>query len=275
MRADPHSTTLALLLVLTPACGDGDGGAAAPDDGARSYGPADHVTAARYGGLLLEVDAVEAREPGESALADVEARLDDLHASGHLAKPDGIDVRQDQVLPPLEDPQHVRTFAELDALAAAHRSLEPADGASHVHVLYVDGSFEDDGDDGLVLGFAWGGASVVMLKDNIERACASSQVLRLPALRSLVARVCEASEASVLLHELGHLFGLVDNGAPMVEPHRDPEHGAHCDDEECLMFWAVARSTLIDLVAERFRQGDEETSPFDEACLADLAGLHR
>jgi len=263
--------TLAAALVLA-GCGGGSDDAAGPTAGG-AYGPLDHVTAEPYGRLLNELDVVEGHEPAERALTDFQSQLEALVASGHLGKPDGIELRRDETLAARVDADTKRSFAELDALAGARRSVDPGDDASYVHLVYVDGAFESDGDDGLVLGFAWGGDSIVMLKDNIERACGGSETLRRPALRALSERVCEASEASVLLHELGHLLGLVDNGAPMVEPHKDEAHGAHDTDEGCLMYWLVERSGVVDVIADRFGAGDEAATPLCDACLADLAAL--
>ena len=260
------------LCALVPGCGRGSDGDTSPAAGG-GFGPRDLVTSEPYRRLLIELDVVEGREPAERALTDFQSQLEALVVSGHLGKPEGIELRRDETLEAQVDADTKRSFAELDALADLHRSVAPGDDASYVHLVYVDGAFESDGDDGLVLGFAWGGDSIVMLKDNIERACGGSETLRRPALRALADRVCEASEASVLLHELGHLLGLVDNGTPMVEPHKDEAHGAHDTDEGCLMYWLVERSGVVDVLADRFGSGDEAATPLCEACLADLAAL--
>ncbi len=85
--------------------------------------PADHVTVARYSKLLVEIDRVEGREPAEVLLEDVRGRLDDLRSGGHLGKPDGIELRFDETLAPGDDPEAVRSFSELDALARAHHRI--------------------------------------------------------------------------------------------------------------------------------------------------------
>jgi hypothetical protein len=43
-------------------------------------------------------------------------------------------------------------------------------------------------------------------------------------------------EQATVVHEFGHLAGLVDNGVPMVSPHLDPEHAKHCTNEVCVMY---------------------------------------
>jgi hypothetical protein len=40
-------------------------------------------------------------------------------------------------------------------------------------------------------------------------------------------------------HEMGHLLGLVDQGSPMVKPHKDGANGSHCDNKSCLMNYLI------------------------------------
>ena len=58
-------------------------------------------------------------------------------------------------------------------------------------------------------------------------------------VRKLAAQSSFISNADVetasLNHEFGHLFGLVDLGTDMVNPHEDPEAENHCDVQGCLM----------------------------------------
>lgn len=241
-----------------------------PDPPPSTFAAIDHVTDADYDQLVVEVDFVTERGPDDTALTDVQAALDRMVADGHLAKSAGASFALDDTIA-AGDPDKVWTFAELSAMSAAYRDRDlPAD-ASSIHVLYVDGHYEGDTAQGSVLGFAWGGSWIVMLKDNITRACSNSSVLQGPLLGGLRERVCARAEASVLLHELGHIFGLVNNGVPMVEDHEDPDHAKHDVDPDCLMYWAIERSGAVDIVAQRFIGGGEPTLGFCDASLADLA----
>ena len=77
-------------------------------------------------------------------------------------------------------------------------------------------------------------------------------------------------EAISFRHEFGHLFGLVDvpnSGTEMQEPHKDPDHGNHCDNDQCLMYYATQTTDLIGNTV-----GDEGITPLDENCIADLQG---
>jgi hypothetical protein len=230
----------------------------------------DIVTAAEKTALVFEVDSVVGRGPDDGVTAKVSAQLDALIGGGYLDKPAGATFTDDEELPALGDPERVWTFAELDALAASHRSLRVAADTAVIHVVYVDGRYEDDGGSSMVLGFAWGGDSIVMLKDNIERACRDDGAVGLLA-PGLADTVCRTTEYTVLLHEIGHLMGLVNNGAPMQSEHQDTEHGAHDVNEDCLMYWLNDQSSVVDAIAERIGRGeDDDAIPFDDACLADL-----
>jgi hypothetical protein len=44
-------------------------------------------------------------------------------------------------------------------------------------------------------------------------------------------------EQSTMVHELGHAFGLVNNGIPLTSDHQDVEHGAHTINSDCVMYW--------------------------------------
>lgn len=44
-------------------------------------------------------------------------------------------------------------------------------------------------------------------------------------------------EQATLVHELGHVVGLVDRGVPSTTPHRAEAQGAHCDNPACIMYW--------------------------------------
>jgi hypothetical protein len=263
------SRLFAAALLCTAACSPTTQPPAPPP----SFDVDDIVTAAEKTALVFEVDAVAERGPADGVTTKVSTQLDALIAGGYLAKPDGVAFQIDEELPPLGDPERVWTFDELRALTASHRSVRVAADVAVVHVVYVDGRYEDDSGGSLVLGFAWDGDSIVMLKDNIERACRDDGAVGLLA-PGLADTVCRTTEYTVLLHEIGHLMGLVNNGAPMQSEHQDTEHGAHDVNEDCLMYWLNDQSSVVDAIAERIGRGeDDDAIPFDEACLADLRAL--
>jgi len=274
---------IALLAVTIAAvgCGQGDGSTTGdavgldvpdnPDPPKSNFSAVDHLSGAEYSKLTVEIDFVTGKGPNGTALSDLQEALDRMRGDGQIAKPDGIELALDDALP-ASSADKVWTFSELDTLGKAYRNLALDDGAASIHVLYVDGHYEDDTNQGSVLGFAYSGSWMVMFKDNITRACESSTVIAGPILSALREKICAHAEASVLLHELGHLFGLVNNGTPMVVDHEDPDHPAHDASSDCLMYWAIERSSAVDLIAERF-SGGTPTLGFCATSLADLEAV--
>lgn len=57
-----------------------------------------------------------------------------------------------------------------------------------------------------------------------------------------------AFEAAAVLHELGHLFGLV-NGTGEGEDREDKDHPRHARDEDSVMHWAVETPSLLNVFA--------------------------
>lgn len=244
---------------------EGEGKAGHP-----SLAPLDIVTAREYARLVIEIDVVEGAEPAPAALDLLEQGLAELRDGGHLDKPDGIEVIVDDTLEPHEEEGHAYTTEEQRALSKDARDLSTEPGTAYIHMLYLDGHTELDEGDSRVLGYAYGGSYIAMFKESIESACDSSTVLGLlaPALQE---EACEVTEAGVLVHEVGHLLGLVNNGLDMVTPHQDEAHGAHDEDDGCVMYWLAERSDAVDVVADRFLNGETGVTPFDDECLADLS----
>lgn len=71
-------------------------------------------------------------------------------------------------------------------------------------------------------------------------------------------------EQSVMKHEVGHILGLVNLGAPMQTNHQDAEHGKHCINENCLMYWATETGNFISNLT------GSSPPQLDANCIADL-----
>lgn len=207
--------------------------------------------------LVIELDAVSGIGPRPAAVTDVVARL-----SGLLDKPDGIQLVPSDTLA-TRGRDHAWTFADLAALARERFDDDPTPGTVAMHVLWVDGHYETDSSTSVTLGLAWGHRHIVMFHDTIEAAC-DGLILR--------EQVCTAAQTSVWLHEVGHVIGLVDNGLPMVRPHRDADHGAHDASDQCLMYWAFEGRGGVQILRDRLLGGGAMID-FDDACRADIAAI--
>lgn len=193
--------------------------------------------------MTIEVTPVSGEDPDEGALSLLLAR-----ATEHCNKPGGISIVLDPDVPaappPADGSPRQWTLDQLGAFAAAHRTVQGTPGNAVLHIVYVDGLLASPPN---VLGASFGPTQIAVFKDQLRSSFGSSE----PAL-----------EGRVLVHEMGHELGLVNEGIPMITPHEDPAHPAHCDNSSCVMFWTLHGAL----------SPDQPLPPddYDADCLADL-----
>jgi hypothetical protein len=214
----------------------------------------------RYPRMMIEVDAVAGMEPDAAAREDVAAELGTV-----LDKPDGIDLVLDETLAPF-GVDHAWTGDELSALRQKMFNRPVDDDTVAVHVLALDGYSAGDTDEHVTVGLSWDSTYIVLFSQSIHEAC-SGRFVPLPSQEAL----CGLSEYAILLHEMGHLLGLVNLGTSMVDDHEDTDHPAHCENPDCVMYWLYERRRSLDDLAERFVGGDTRGVGFDDACRDDIA----
>ncbi|MFP5310486.1 MAG: hypothetical protein ACLGIR_13030 [Actinomycetes bacterium] len=150
-----------------------------------------------------------------------------------------------------------RTEWDVDAIratAASVRDVRSGDDALGLQVLYLRGGFVQDG----------------QLTDAIGVAVSASVFAVFPERwRGGVGLLGSASavERAVLVHEYGHLVGLIDLTFTSDRPREDPDHPGHSRDQRSVMFWAI-ESTAIGQV---FSGPPPDTFTADDE--ADIAGL--
>jgi predicted Zn-dependent protease len=152
------------------------------------------------------------------------------------------------------------TTADILTLASLHRTQHDSADTKTYYIVFVSGHYADNaGVQNGVLGVSIGNSGVVaMFKDVIR----TTQSLTTPNTERYV-------EQSTLIHELSHAIGLVDNGVPMVAPHKDADHGAHCNNPNCVMYWLnEGASDASSFALSRLVTGSSII--FDNACLADV-----
>ncbi len=222
----------------------------------------DLIRGDRYTRLVLELDAVPGRAPRPAARAALVEQLEQL-----LDKPGGVSWTDDGALTS-QGEDYAWPFEEIDAMAQDTFDLEVPEDTIKIHVLYVDGHSADDTAQGRILGQAWRYTHLVIYSDTIDSSCSSAA-----PLPTLAERFCVTAETTILLHEVGHLIGLVDNGLAMQTPHRDDAHGRHDNNDECLMYWAYNGPDFFSSLGERFLAGRESVPTLDQACLDDIAAV--
>jgi hypothetical protein len=157
------------------------------------------------------------------------------------------------------------TLQEIASLESENRTSYNDGSTLAVYIYFADApSVNDDESEGLVtLGAVYRNTSMVIHESTI-RALASKSVL---------IAVSEV-ESTALIHEFGHLFGLVDLGTPMVNPHEDPEASNHCDVEGCLMRAELEfGSGIMSVLEKRAARGLSELPALDAECIRDLQAV--
>lgn len=242
------------VLVFLFSCSDGSSnnplGGSGNNGGSSSYSHTQNVGASAhdllseddFNSLTIEIDYVSGFQPSSAALENLRNFLE-----ARINKSAGITINLDDEIPsPNIDTISVEQVYELEK---QHRDTFTSDKDIAVYFLFLDNSYENEN----VLGFAYLNTSMTIFKEVIEN---HTWGFGQPSSASV--------ESAVTLHEFGHILGLVDNGSPALEDHVDTEHGAHCTNEECLMYWAVQTTDLMGFITGG-------TIPnLDEACLNDL-----
>lgn len=238
--------------------GDDDDDVDDDDAGSGEDRIANYLRAEPYPRLTIEIDAVDGYALRDDVLPVVEE-----YFSGILDKPDGIGHVLDGTLEESADGEW--TSDELHALGESAFDLDVDAETVKMHVMLVDGEYVEAAGGGTVLGLAWSNTHVALFLDAIEDSCQG-------VLPGFTEALCANAQTHILIHEFGHVIGLVDNGLPMVDPHKDPVHGDHDADDGCLMYWAYEGPNLVDAIVNRMTGGGGDIL-FDDACLADIAAV--
>jgi hypothetical protein len=154
------------------------------------------------------------------------------------------------------------TVSEIRTAINKHSQVKATIDKAVVKVIFVRGYFK--GDDGVVnqnvIGInVTGTFDVAIFKDVVERMGTTVDD-----------KFAKFAEQSTLIHEFGHAIGLVNNGVAQIEDHHDHEHGAHCKNPDCVMYWKNEGATdTLEFIQNYFNSGSEMM--IKEQCLEDLS----
>jgi predicted Zn-dependent protease len=116
--------------------------------------------------------------------------------------------------------------------------------------LVLDGSYADNNQ---VLGIAYRNTSMAIFGGTIaDNSGGVSQPTR------------SKLESTVMNHEFGHLLGLVNLGSNMVDNHQDSSNGKHCDNSDCLMYYASETTEIASFLI------GNDIPALDQNCKNDL-----
>lgn len=248
-----------LLALLAVSCG---GGGNSSDKDQPSVGD---VRGAGYKTIAIEVDYQVGAEPYVGSAG----RFDDVWQITRENVTRAFASTQKTVTVPnqLAQMESFTDFAQASftqddilRVAGTHRQTRSANGTASFYVVWLNGYFDDgNGPNQDILGVSLGRTGVLAI---FKPVIASSESPVLPGL-------AKALEQSTLVHELGHAFGLVNDGVALASAHEDTAHPHHCTNEKCVMNWSAARVGSAVAIARAFLTTGS-TVVYDAACLGDL-----
>ena len=199
------------------------------------------LTASNYNSLIIEIQYMPGFQPDQASLNNLSAFL-----NTYLNKPGGITFHQAAIS---ASGKASLTLNEISTIEKNSRTAYSTGTTATIYILVADAMYSDPN----VLGIAYRNTSVCLFGQTIQQNSGGlGQVNR----TKLVTTVVE--------HEMGHLLGLVDLGSPMVTNHKDGAHGNHCNNQNCLMFYASETTDLLGFLIT----GNIPT--LDPNCIADL-----
>jgi len=199
------------------------------------------LASATYKSLKIEIQYMTGFAPDAGAVSHLQTVLGSL-----LNKPSGIIVVTKEITASSSPVLSVNDVIDIEK---NNRTAFTSGDQLAIYVLYTNGNNTDAN----VLGVAYKNTSVVLFGKKIHDNSGSIG----QASRTKL-------EATVAEHEMGHLLGLVDLGSPMIANHKDAAHGSHCNNSNCLMYYASETSDIFGFLITG------NIPSFDANCLADL-----
>jgi hypothetical protein len=217
----------------------------------------DYLRADPYPNMVLEFDYVSGAEPASESTNLLRQRI------VQYTEKVSVVVRLDDALAPGDGSYTIEEIADLEG---QNRDLRTEGDTAVLYFLYLDGVFEDPSLEGAenTLAVTYTASTVAVFKERIAS-------LALPSIGPFQAEVTTTDiENSVVVHELGHVFGLVNLVYASDLDYEDPSHPGHSSNESDVMYWAVEGVGIGDLISGR---AEPPPTDFASETRYDLAKL--
>lgn len=189
----------------------------------------DYLKDDRYTKIIVEIDYVSNYPPSDEALNTLYDRIDTY------TDKENIFIDRSDSFQAADTSYSVRDMEELEE---KYRNLENTEDTIVIYIIYLNGQFSEDSN---VLGLAYSASSFAIFKERIDD-------IDIPLWARLLGAGTEDFEKSVVVHEFGHLLALVNIGYESNAEHEDAEHPHHCTETDCVMYYAVEGSGIVNMI---------------------------
>lgn len=186
----------------------------------------DLLTSDRYHKIIIEVISVDSHT---ACHEDLEYLRKIILSYCHKAE---VVIAIDNPLPmftifqaPLVVPYPLWVLSSLKAFEVMHANFTTHNDTVVIRILYLPGSYLPSPE---CRGLAYDDYAFVIFRNLVE----------------------PHQERAVLVHELGHLLGLVNCGIKPVSDHQDDRHKWHCKNPKCVMYYSSPSTKDADYDAE-------------------------
>lgn len=201
------------------------------------------LSASKYQSVKIEIQYMPGFQPDATTINNLNSFLNML-----INKPGGITITQTMIS---ASGKTSLSLYEIATLEKNNRTVYTSGTQLGLYLLFTDAGYSDPN----VLGVAYRNTSVCMMGKTIyDNSGGIGQASRIKL------------SSTVSEHELAHLLGLVDIGTAMQTAHKDAAHGNHCNNSNCLMYYAAETTDILGLLITG------SIPALDANCRADLQG---
>lgn len=196
--------------------------------------------------MVIEIVYVNGFEPTQQSINNFVSFLE-----SRTFKPNGITIEKRAIPSPGKETFSIDDIADIEKEERIHYNT---DTKIAVWALFIDGKSENDSSNTVTLGTAYWNTSFVIYEETLKNLTGGP----FNPDQTMV-------ETTVINHEFGHILGLTNLGSNMQAPHEDEEHPKHCNNENCLMYWATESGANLSNMLNM-----SSAPQLDSQCLADL-----
>ncbi|ASE62156.1 M12 family metallo-peptidase [Chryseobacterium indologenes] len=196
----------------------------------------------RYNSLSIEIQYMPGYAPDSQAIEHVKNFL-----GTSLRKDNGIKISLREIP---GTSASTLSAEDIRKIENTNRTVFTNGTTMAVNILYTNGQYTGSAN---TLGIAYRNTSIALFGKTIhDNSGGVGQTSRTKL------------EATVLEHEIGHLLGLVDLGSSMQVDHKDSSNGNHCNNKNCLMYYASETTDILGFIITG------SIPQLDTNCKADL-----